>query len=293
MMSHNTEMAYRIQILREVVFPVFWRTMKGFRVLYRIATVLLLLAGCAYAQQTNPSLDALKKYILEKDYPEVFGSTTYKTRIENVLDVDIDNDGAKEIVIQYFPHYRQSAPIVIYKISPDLKVERVTEGLAPGPLQPLSEDYLDAHSLGMAIDFEIPSGKGGLEEVRKIFSQKGMSGFVAYDSFYHVDARKGPQSFIDMRGIKLPSKKHDCSEFEFSRVKQIAVGGLREDAQKNYLAAWVGDEIYVYLIRGISSEGILDKKLWVIKAPAGFNGFEDHQGLTYRSGTTTAVLTLQ
>jgi hypothetical protein len=96
-----------------------------------------------------------------------------------------------------------------------------------------------------------------------------------------------------MRGIKLPTKKHDCASFEFSRVKQIAAGHLREDASKNYFAAWVGDEIYVYLIRGVSDQGILDKKLWVINAPKGFKGFQTDQGLTYETETEKAVLTLK
>jgi len=251
------------------------------------------LLGCAFGQQSNPRLDAVKQYILEKDYPEVFGNDHYKTRIEAVLDVDVDNDGSKEIVVLYFPHYRQSAPIVIYKISPDLKVTRVVEGLAPGPFQKVSGDYLDSHTLGRAVDFEVPGRNGKPEAVLQIMTKNGMNGLVVYDSFFHADSRTGSPSIIDMRGVKLPSKNHDCESFEFSRVKQIAVGKLREDASNNYLAAWVGDEIYVYLIRRISIEGMLNKKLWAIKAPQGFNGFETDQGLSYKTETTTSVLTLK
>jgi hypothetical protein len=182
---------------------------------------------------------------------------------------------------------------VIYKIGADLKVTRVAEGLAPGPLQKLSGDYLDSHTLGMAVDMDVPSGKATLETVLQTMTRNGLNGLVIYDSFYHIDSRKGSPSIIDMRGVKLLTKDHDCASFEFSRVKQIAVGHLREDASNNYLAAWVGDEIYVYLIRGISDEGMLDKKLWVIKVPQGFNGFETGHGLTYKTETATAVLTLK
>jgi hypothetical protein len=263
----------------------------------RALSLFLLLSssliGCAFGQQSDPRLEAVKKYILEKDYPEVFGTDHYKTRIEGVLDVDVDNDGSREIVILYFPHYRQSAPIVIYKISSDLKVSRVTEGLAPGPLQKLSGDYLDSHNLGTGVDFEISGENAKPEKVLHIVAKDGMFGLVAYDSFFHMDGRTGPSSFIDMRGVKLPSAKHDCESFEFSRVKQIAAGHLHEDSTQNYLAAWVGDEIYVYLIRGVSNDGLLNKKLWVIKAPKGFNGFETGQGLTYKTETETAVLTLK
>jgi hypothetical protein len=96
-----------------------------------------------------------------------------------------------------------------------------------------------------------------------------------------------------MRGVKLQSGKKDCSSFEFSRIKQIAAGHLREDPSKNYLAAWVGDEIYVYLISGISDDGILDKECWAIEAPKGFKGFENGQALTYKTETGTSTLTLR
>jgi hypothetical protein len=184
---------------------------------------------------------------------------------------------------------------VIYKINRDLKVARVTEGLAPGPLQPLSGDYLDSHSLGQAADFdiEIPKDKRNPDDIRKIAMKNGMNGFVTYDAFFHMDGRTGLAAFIDMRGVKLQSGKKDCSSFEFSRIKQIAAGHLREDPSKNYLAAWVGDEIYVYLISGISDDGILDKERWVIKAPKGFKGFENGQALTYKTETGTSTLTLR
>jgi hypothetical protein len=269
---------------------------KGFamkRVFTLIILVSISLFGHAYAQQNNPRLDALQKYVLEKDYPEVFGKDQYKTHIEGVLDVDVDNDGSREIVVLYYPHYRQSAPIVIYKVSSTLDVTRVPEGLAPGPLQKVSGDYLDSHTLGMAVDFEIPAGNAKPEAVLKIATAQGMNGFVIYDSFFHMDARSGSPAIIDMRGVKLPSKNHDCGSFEFSRVKQIAAGPVREDTSNNYIAAWVGDEIYVYLIHGVSNEGMLNKKLWVIKAAEGFKGFEADHGLTYKTEKGTAILTLK
>ena len=99
----------------------------------------------------------------------------------------------------------------------------MTEGLAPGPLQKVSGDYLDSHNLGMGVDFEIQGENATPEKVLQIAAKSGMSGLVAYDSFFHMDGRTGSPSFIDMRGIKLLTKKHDCASFEFSRVKQIAV----------------------------------------------------------------------
>jgi hypothetical protein len=258
-----------------------------------VSLVFGLLIQCLCAQQSNPRLDALKKYILEKDYPEVFADSPYKTRIEGFLDVDIDNDGVKEIVVLFYPHYRQSAPILIYRVNSDLKVERVPEGLAPGPLQKVSGEYLDAHTAGLAVDFEIKPDHATPESVYGIARKSGFNGFVLYDNFFYMDGRKGLPALIDMRGVKVPSNQHDCGSFEFSRIRQIAAGGLREDPSKNYLAAWVGDEIYVYLIRGVSKEGFLDKKLWIVKAPVGFKGFETNQGLTYKTDAGLAVLTLK
>ena|SRR5579863_880901 len=263
------------------------------RALVTLVMLLGTIIASAVGQEANPRLEALKKYILDKDYPEVFGDANYKTRIEGVLDVDIDNDGSKEFVVQYFPHYRQSPPIVIYKVSADLEVKKVTEGLAPGPLQPLSGDYLDSHNLGMAVDFELQGPKSAPQEVLGVAAKSGMTGLVAYDQFFHMDGRSGSPSFIDMRGVKVPMGKRDCAGFEFSRVKQIAAGGLQEDSKRNYLAAWVADEIWVYLIRGISQKGLLDKQLWVIKVPKGFAGFEPNQGLTYKTESGIATLTLK
>jgi len=252
----------------------------------------------AFAQQKSVRLEAVRKYILERDYPEVFGSTNYKTRIMGVLDVDVDNDGDNEVVVLFHPHYRQSAPVLIYKVTTELKISRIAEGLAPGPLQPLTGDYLDSHTLGQAVDFEIKDDKSATaktspEEVLKTASKNHLNGFVIYDSFYHMDGRTGLPYLIDMRGVSVPSNKHDCSSFEFSQVKQIAAGHLREDAGKNYLAAWVGDEIYVYLITGVSDQGLLDKKKWVVKVPHGFGGFLPDQGLTYKTDTGTETLTLR
>lgn len=261
-----------------------------------VLPMCLLCASKSAPQVENQrTVEALKKHILDKDYPEVFRDTHYRVRIENVLDVDIDNDGKRELVVQFYPHYRQSASVLIYKLSPESELTRVTEGLAPGPLQKLSGDYLDSHEIGAAADFTISQAQGkpgDADQALLTALAKFGGGVVAYHNFYHYDGRKGPVSCIDMRNVELPSHAQDCGSFEFSRVRQIAAGHLREDSLKNYLAAWVGDEIYVYLIRGISSWGTLDKKLWVVKAPADFNGFTPGQGLAHKTASGTALLTL-
>ena len=257
---------------------------------------LILLFGPKFAPQAEDQsrVEHLKKYTLEKDYPEVFGGAHYHIRVENILDVDIDNDGKRELVVLFAPHYRQSASVVIYKVSPESEVVKVTEGLAPGPLQKLSGDYLDSHELGMGVDFVIGQGQVKPSEADHALqaAMANFGGVVAYRDFYHADGREGPVSYVDMRDVDVPLKAQDCSSFEFSKVRQVAAGHVHEDSSKNYLAAWVGDEVYVYLIQGISRRGMLDKKLWVVEAPAGFKGFTAGQGLTYETASGSALLSL-
>ena len=270
--------------------------MKRRLILLLLPVSLLYSSSLPPQAEEHSSVEALKKYILEKDYPEVFGDTHYHVRVEDILEVDIDNDGMKELVVQFYPHFRQSASVVLYKVSSESGVTRVTEGLAPGPLQKVSGDYLDSHKIGSGGDFYIggASTTSG-DAVKGILSAIANTGgaVVAYDDFYHLDGRKGNVWYVDMRGVKLPSHARDCSSFEFSKVRQIAAGHLREDSSKNYLGAWVGQEIYVFLIRGVSNRGLLDKELWVVKAPAYFNGFIPGQGLTYKTASGTALLTLR
>src|SRR5215469_7302763 len=158
---------------------------------------LLLSFGCllifrlkpGYAQDSDARLKAVQTSILEKDYPEVFANSPYKTRVQAVLEADVDNDGKREVIVLFSPHFRQSASILIYKVDSDLKVSRVTEGLAPGPLQAISGEYLDSHESGNAVDFEIP-GSSDLEKVLKVAGSSRMGGLVAYDAFYHMDGRR-------------------------------------------------------------------------------------------------------
>jgi len=259
--------------------------------------ILILIISVETASQTEKPLAAelLKKYLLEKDYPEVFQDKQYHARVESILDVDIANDGKRELVVLFYPHYRQSASVIIYKISPEGELARVTEALAPGPLQKISGDYLDSHEIGSAFDFSLPEAQTNPEKKNKVLqiAMAKFGGVVVYRRFYHVDGRKRPVSYVDMTEVELPPGVQDCSSFEFSRVREMAAGPLREDTSRNYLAAWVGNEIYVYLIAGVTTEGLLEKKLWVVKAPADFKGFVPGQGLTYETASGKSLLTLK
>jgi len=100
-----------------------------------LALAFLLCALSAHSTEPNlpPEIVSVQKYIIEKDYPEVIGGQHYKTRIESALIADLANDGHKQVIIQYFCHYRQSALIVIYQVDGETgQVARVMEGLTPG-----------------------------------------------------------------------------------------------------------------------------------------------------------------
>lgn len=229
-----------------------------------------------------PEAEAVRKYILEADYPELFQGAHYRTRIENLIVADVDNDGRDDVTVQFLPHYRQSATVVFYRVSESMNVTRVVEGLAPGPLQAVSGDFLDTHALGLGVDFSIDDSEVSDEAVDSVrrHALEQFGSLVAYANFFHADSRAGNGAFIDLTHIQdLPASKN-CESFEFSRIKGTAVGQLKGRDQ-NYLAAWVGDEIYIYLIRAFRDDGLLEKDSWVRMAPAGFLGFQPGRGLTY------------
>src|SRR5437588_350337 len=235
-----------------------------------VFAITILAQNISWAENVSPpEVEALRKYILERDYPELFKNKPYRTRIENILVADIDGDGRKELIVHFLPHYRQSATIVIYQVSSKFEVVRVTEALAPGPMKAITGEFLDSHTLGMAVDFDI--GDKQNDAAARSKALKGalskFGGVVAYRDFFHVDNRSGNSAYIDMTHINFSPAKKSCESFEFSKVRQIAVGNSKSDKARNYLAAWVDDEIYIYVIKNISKDGMLDKQKWVKKVP--------------------------
>lgn len=258
----------------------------------RICALVLAVVGMvrgtpAADASLPPEAEAVKRYILEKEYPEVFDGTHYRVRIKNIVVADVDNDGYKEVVLGVDPHYRQSATIQIFKVSADYTVTRLREGLAPGPLVPLTGNYLDSHTLGQAIDLTIGKGRDD-PKVRAVVVEtafKQFGGVVAYSTFFHADGRAGLGFYVDMSDVDVPQGEDSCRDFEFSAIRDIAVGHLAGQ-QKNVLAAWVGEDVWVYLIEKVRADGYLDKKRWIVKAPEGFTGFLPGKGLSFmeRSG---------
>jgi hypothetical protein len=267
--------------------------------------MVVVAATAAWAEELPPEIEALKSYILEEDYPELFQGSEcisknctqeppYRVQLEGALVADLDGDGTTELVAQFNPHFRQSPTIVIYRMDKRGKVSRVREGLAPGRLVPVSGDYLDSHVAGWGVDFSIEDNQDDPEARRKVvgIALEEFGNMVEYLTFFHADGREGKGTFIDMTYIEegdLPESR-SCEGFEFSRVLGIAAGRLKGGGKGTYLAASVSDGIYVYRIEGFTSEGFLKKKHWVVPRPEGFKAlladdegfieYEDTEGKT-------------
>ena len=204
----------------------------------------------------------VKKYILEKDYPEVFGEKKYRTAVDGFEIADFGNDGLVEVIILYRPHYLQSPTIVIYQIQKDGSVKRIREALAPGPLVERTYDFLDSHELGEGVDFTDASSYLERKTAAKMAAEMGGL-IVQYKNFMHMDSRKGKGTYIDMSHVEPFDSKQTCASFEFSKVDfiYVAVGSREDNKNLSFIFATVGNQVYVYEIAGIDKDGYLDKKL--------------------------------
>jgi hypothetical protein len=234
--------------------------------LYKILAIFSLIAPLvANAQNLPPEVEAVRNHLLNSDYPEEFAKKRYRVKVENFMAADLDGDGVPEVIAHMKPHFRQSPTIVIFKVSKDLKVQRVMEGLAPGPLQALSGRYLDSHTLGEGMDFQAEMKPGANAEnglVKAIVkSQKG--GLVIYKKFAHLDGREGLPSYIDMREVDLPPGANTCDDFEFSDVEQVEVTTRFSNDGHNVIAAHVGKQVYAIRIQRFLPNGLLEKSVTV------------------------------
>lgn len=221
--------------------------------------------GSVYAADTSPKIEAVKQYLLQGDYPELFGDKPYRMRINEVIEADVDNDGEDEVVLHVTPHYLQSATIVLFKVSKELKVTRVIEGLAPGPLVRLTGELIDSHTLGVGVDLTLGKDQDNPAK-RREFSRltlEEMGGVVEYKNFIHMDGRKGKGSYVDMTNLAKPPAQDTCEAFEFSMPDAVSVIS-KKDGSGNYLVAAVGKSIYAYKIHKIREDGFLEKTLTVM-----------------------------
>ena len=234
-----------------------------------LLAALVVVTHPVQADETaDPRFKAVQEYLMQgDDYPELFDNKPYRMKVTGLAIGDLDGDGQAEVVLSFKPHYRQSPSIILFRVDKEMKVTRVVEGLAPGPLIPVSGEYLDSHTLGAGIDLEFQNkGKKAVtDKDRQDFLRltlERFGGVVAYPGWYHVDTRAGRKMYIDMTAARVPHDKHNCEDFEFSTVDDIQIA-QKQSGDGNYLLAFVGKEIYAYKIHRFLDNGLMDKSLEV------------------------------
>lgn len=233
-------------------------------------TTLACSTGSWAEEQSKPPLptevQAVVDYLMNEEYPELFADQPYHIRPTGYAVGDLDGDGVSEVAMSFYPHYRQSPTISIFHVSKERNVTRVTEGLAPGPLVPISGDYLDSHTLGTAADFQMDKAAAADPVRRRALVGsflKRQGNIVEYRNFFHYDGRSGKGTYIDMTNIEDPPQEGTCASFEFSRVDKIEIV-YQEGEPGGYLAALVGNSAYLYKINRFHPDGLMDKSLRVI-----------------------------
>lgn len=228
-----------------------------------LGTLSLIAPALSSAQTIPPQVEAVRNYMLTADYPESFSQTRYRVQVKNMIVADLDGDGVPEVIAHMKPHFRQSPTIVIFKVDKDLHVQRVMEAFAPGPLRPVSGNYLDSHASGEGVDLHATTKTGGSADAALvqglIKSQKGA--LVVYKQFAHLDARRGLPSYIDMRGADLPADANTCGDFEFSDVEQVEITSRFSSDGHKVIAARVGQQVFAIRIERFLPDGLLEKSV--------------------------------
>jgi len=229
---------------------------------------VLLLPGLSFAEKKKypPRFQAVMDYLLKKEYPEQFADKSYRIRPTGFDIGDLDGDGVDEVVVSFFPHYRQSPTVAIFRVSNKMKVTRVKEGLAPGPLVPINGEYLDSHTMGQGLDMTLGKNQMTNPEARKdmvAVSMQNMGGVVAYKNFMHMDGRDGKGVYIDMQHINKPSKEKTCNSFQFSRVQHVRIGRKKGEKVATIIAV-AGNKAYLYKINKIRADGLIDKTIKIV-----------------------------
>jgi len=240
-------------------------------------TIMMLgLPGISFADKPRypPIMSEIMEYFTKgKDYPEVINGKPYRIKAKGVVMADMDGDGREEVFLAVKPHYRQSPSIIIFTRNKRGKLIRVKEGLAPGPLVPVTGDYIDDHTLGVGVDMTIGPNKKGEpadpRDVAAIGMQQKMH-VVVYKNFYHMSLREDEGGYIDMTHQKDFVNEKNCEKFEFAEVVSMKAGFLKNGGQRKYLVTVAGNELNFYRIDGVTKYGFLKKQRWAAPLPENF-----------------------
>ena len=219
-----------------------------------------------------PELEIVMAYLLEEggeNFPELFGGAYYRVKVKAAEVADLDGDGITEVMIGVTPHYRQSPTIIIFQMIDD-QVHRVNEGLAPGPLQHVSGNYIDSHTVeGSGVDLLIEvSDTTDLDSMRLAQRTELVTQFgavVEYPRFFHVDIRKGAGVYIDMTKVENPPTHENCESFEFSTLESLEI--LYDDEFRPILTAIAGGKLTMYQLTIIDGTYLRRDKVVVMDAP--------------------------
>jgi hypothetical protein len=243
---------------------------------------LLLAYNPAFCQVNNDYPKEVKlvfDYMTNKDFPESFNNVSHQFRPVAWVINDMDNDGTLEVFLQTFPHYRQSPTISLFQINKSGSVSRITEGLAPGHLIPVSDvdNYIDPHTTGTAIDAQLG---GSNPEKDKIFAasviKHGLSP-VLYKNFIHTDKRDGGPTLLDLRYLDDFKEENTCENFQFPQPESIAAGKIPGKANKFFIAQ-VDNKLFCYEILGFKADGWINKIVTIIDKPNDFKRLKQEAG---------------
>lgn len=252
--------------------------------LKRLAGLILLslISQPVFCQLSNEYPKEVKlvfDYLTNKDFPESFNGISHHFRPVSWVINDIDNDGIKEVFFQTYPHYRQSPTITILQIHQLDSVSRITEGLAPGHLIPVStaDNYIDTHTTGTAIDLQLDGSNPDKVSVFASSSiQHGMSP-VLYKNFIHTDKRDGKPTLLDLRYLNDFSKENTCENFQFPQPESIAAGKITGRANKFFIAQ-VDSKLFCYEMKGFEANGWINKVVTIMDKPRDFKGLKAEGG---------------
>lgn len=232
-----------------------------------------------YAQDELPAeVSRVMQFIIKTEYLELYGGQYYKIRLRGYEVIDIDRDGTIEVFLMIYPHYHQTAPIVIYQIKGN-NVSRVFEALAPGPLVNRSGEYLDCHTMGLGIDaaniLDKENKQVNPDTIIAWANKRGkQTNIVVYNKFIHIGVSEGKGSFVDMRHQKEFQDALNCEKFQFSCPDEMISGYLNDDSKNKYLICKVKDRLFIYKINKIRPDGIIDKEMKEYDLPDDFVKFD-------------------